>query len=160
MPSVFHAQLAGLRERHDVSLVTVAGPDQWELDAVARLRAAGVDAHAIRRVLPVRHVARRERVPVDGAARDDVGAAALEALRQEDAPFLAGQRGAEQQLPGALVAVDHARLEVVPGRPVEVDGDRPVAERLADRARDCVEQRGQILTRPQKAGDLDEAPQR
>jgi hypothetical protein len=89
-----------------------------------------------------------------------VGAASLEALGQENGPILAWQRGAEQHLAGALVAVDRGHLEVVPGRPVEVDRDGAVAERLADRARDGVEQRGKILTRPQKAGDLDEAPQR
>ena len=37
-----------------------------------------------------RHVARPERVPVDCAARHDVGAATLEALGEEDRPVVAG----------------------------------------------------------------------
>jgi hypothetical protein len=41
-----------------------------------------------------------------------------------------------------------------------VGRDRPVAEGFADGARDGLEQRRKVLTRPQKTGYLDEAPQR
>ena len=51
IPPLLHAELTGLRERHDVTLVTVAGPDPDELDAVDRLRRDGVDVHATVRTL-------------------------------------------------------------------------------------------------------------
>jgi glycosyltransferase involved in cell wall biosynthesis len=51
IPVLLHAQLVGLRERHDVTLVTVAGPDPAEVEAVKRLRSEGVDVHATVRTL-------------------------------------------------------------------------------------------------------------
>ena len=101
----------------------------------------GVPGVGVARPAALRHIARPERVPVDGSARHDVGVA-------------------EQNLLRLLVPVHGRYLEVVPLRPVEVDGHGSVAERLADGAGDCVEQRGKILTRPQETGNLDEAPQR
>lgn len=52
IPVVLHAQLTGLSERNEVTLVTPAGPDSSELEAVERLRTAGVDVHAVPRHLP------------------------------------------------------------------------------------------------------------
>lgn len=51
IPPLLHAQLVGLRERHEVTLVTVAGPDPDEVDAVDRLRREGVEVHAAVRTL-------------------------------------------------------------------------------------------------------------
>ncbi len=112
-------------------------------------RVLGVPRVRARPRLSLRHVARSERVPVHGAGENDIRAATLEALREKDGPVVQRPRVAEQDVPGLLVAVHGRHLEVVPGLPVEVDGDGPIAERLADRAGDSVEQRGKILTRPQ-----------
>lgn len=57
IPVLLHAELEGLAERHDVTLVTVAGPERHELEAVRRLAAAGIDVHAA------------ERRPLQGRAR-------------------------------------------------------------------------------------------
>jgi glycosyltransferase involved in cell wall biosynthesis len=64
MPVLFDAALSGLAARHDVTLVTVAGPDPRELEAVRRLARAGIDVHAAeRRPLPTRATwARRRRL--------------------------------------------------------------------------------------------------
>jgi hypothetical protein len=51
IPTLLHAQLLGLRARHDVTLVTVAGPDLAEIEAVERLARAGIDVHAVVRTL-------------------------------------------------------------------------------------------------------------
>ena len=123
-------------------------------------RVLGIPGVGMARPSSLRDVARAERGPVDRAARHVVGAPALEALGEEHRPVVAGPCVAEQHGLGLLVAVHGRHLEVVPLGSVEVDRDGPVAERLADGARDGVEQRGKILTRPQKAGHLDEAPQR
>ena len=123
-------------------------------------RVLGIPRVGVARPPSLRHVARPERVPVDRAARHDVGATPLEALGEEHRPVVAGPRVAEQHRLRLLVPVHRRHLEVVPLGPVEVDGDGPVAERLADGSGDSVEQRRKILTRPQKAGHLDEAPQR
>jgi glycosyltransferase involved in cell wall biosynthesis len=48
---LLHAQLVGLQGRHEVTLVTVAGPEPAELRAVDRLHREGVDIHAARRTL-------------------------------------------------------------------------------------------------------------
>ena len=108
----------------------------------------------------LRQVARPERVPVDRPGRHDVGAEPLEAVGKEHRPVLAGTRIPEQHRPGLLVPVHGRHLEVVPLGPVDVDRDGAVAEGFADGPRDSVKQRGKILTRPQKTGHLDEAPQR
>src|SRR5207237_3090255 len=52
VPRVLHAQLVGLSERHRVTLAVVAGPEAPELEAVERLRADGVDLHAVCRHEP------------------------------------------------------------------------------------------------------------
>lgn len=52
IPLVLYAQLTGLMERHEVTLVTVAGPDPSEWEALDRLQAMGVDVQAIRRSEP------------------------------------------------------------------------------------------------------------
>jgi glycosyltransferase involved in cell wall biosynthesis len=53
IPRVLHAQLVGLGERgHHVTLAVVAGPEEPELEAVERLRAEGVDLHAVCRREP------------------------------------------------------------------------------------------------------------
>jgi glycosyltransferase involved in cell wall biosynthesis len=51
IPLLLNAQLAGLRERHELTLVTVAGPDPDEIEAVDRLRSQGVEVHAAVRAL-------------------------------------------------------------------------------------------------------------
>jgi polysaccharide biosynthesis protein PslH len=52
IPVLLYAQLIGLAERHDVTLVTVAGPEPHELEAVRRLPATGVEVHAVERHEP------------------------------------------------------------------------------------------------------------
>ena len=52
VPPLLHAQLTGLARRHAVTVVCVAGPDPAQLDAVARLRAAGFDVQAAERREP------------------------------------------------------------------------------------------------------------
>jgi len=53
VPRVLHAQLSGLTELgHDVTVAAVAGPEDAELEAVERLRADGVDIHAVCREEP------------------------------------------------------------------------------------------------------------
>jgi glycosyltransferase involved in cell wall biosynthesis len=49
---VLHAQLVGLAERNEVTVATVAGPEEFELEAVERLARSGVDVHAARRTDP------------------------------------------------------------------------------------------------------------
>lgn len=49
IPVVLHAQLRGLSARHEVTIVSVAGPDPRELAAVDRLAAEGFDVHVARR---------------------------------------------------------------------------------------------------------------
>ena len=52
IPLVLHAQLVALRARHQVTLVTVAGPDPAEWAAVDRLRADGLEVLAAQRAEP------------------------------------------------------------------------------------------------------------
>jgi glycosyltransferase involved in cell wall biosynthesis len=52
IPRVLDAQLEGLLVRHDVSVAAIAGPEQWELDALDALRKRGVDVHGVRRHEP------------------------------------------------------------------------------------------------------------
>jgi glycosyltransferase involved in cell wall biosynthesis len=52
IPVLLYAQLIGLSERHAVTLVTVAGPEPHEFEAVRRVAAAGVEVHAIERHEP------------------------------------------------------------------------------------------------------------
>jgi glycosyltransferase involved in cell wall biosynthesis len=49
IPAVVDAEVRGLLQRHDVTVVTVAGPERQELEAVRRLHAAGLDLHAVER---------------------------------------------------------------------------------------------------------------
>jgi glycosyltransferase involved in cell wall biosynthesis len=47
-----HAALSALRLRHEITLVTVAGPDRRELDAIEHLRASGLNVIAAARAQP------------------------------------------------------------------------------------------------------------
>src|SRR3954465_8169790 len=49
MPKLFHAQLTGLLESHDVTLVCSFGEDRGQAEAAGALTAAGVDAHFVDR---------------------------------------------------------------------------------------------------------------
>jgi glycosyltransferase involved in cell wall biosynthesis len=49
VPVVAWAQLRGLSARHEVTVVTIAGPDSEQLVALAKLRAAGFDVRAVER---------------------------------------------------------------------------------------------------------------
>ena len=49
---VMYGQLAALIARHEVTLVTLAGPDPIEKEAIAHLRASGIDSHAVWRPAP------------------------------------------------------------------------------------------------------------
>lgn len=50
MPRLFHAAWLGLRRDHQVSLVTVAGPDPAELAEADRLAREDADVHVVRRL--------------------------------------------------------------------------------------------------------------
>ncbi|MEK6276811.1 MAG: glycosyltransferase family 4 protein [Actinomycetota bacterium] len=52
IPVLLYAELVGLRERHDVSLVTAVGDEPGEEQAVARLAREGVDVHLADRRQP------------------------------------------------------------------------------------------------------------
>ena len=60
VPVVAWAQLRGLSDRHEVTVVTIAGPHPSQLDALAKLNAAGFDVRALER---------RDTSAVDRAAR-------------------------------------------------------------------------------------------
>jgi glycosyltransferase involved in cell wall biosynthesis len=47
IPLVLHAQVAGLRERHVLTVVTVAGHEPGELEAAQELKQSGVDVHVV-----------------------------------------------------------------------------------------------------------------
>ena len=53
IPLVLYAELMGLLPRHQVTLLTVAGHEPGEHDAIERLLSAGIDVRAIRRTEPV-----------------------------------------------------------------------------------------------------------
>lgn len=52
IPLVLHAQLAGLKGTHQITLVTVAGPDPAEWVALDQLRTEGIDVQAVKRAEP------------------------------------------------------------------------------------------------------------
>jgi len=90
----------------------------------------------------------------------EVDAAALEPVIQQRRPRVPAAAGAEQLLDRLLVVVAHrGHLEVIPGRPVEVDHDRLVAERVGDGAGDRVQHLGQRLVIAHHAGNVQEAAQ-
>ncbi|MEY2434883.1 MAG: polysaccharide biosynthesis protein PslH, partial [Acidimicrobiaceae bacterium] len=62
IPAMLHAELTGLAERNDVTLVTPAGPDPVELAAVDRLGTAGTQIHSVHRHMDPRRWARRARM--------------------------------------------------------------------------------------------------
>jgi len=49
-PVLLHAQLRALRARHEVTLVTVAGPHPQDIEAAEALRESGLDLHAVPRI--------------------------------------------------------------------------------------------------------------
>ncbi len=49
IPKLLHAQLTGLRERHEVTLVAPVGEDPGQAEAAERLRASDLDAHFVDR---------------------------------------------------------------------------------------------------------------
>jgi glycosyltransferase involved in cell wall biosynthesis len=49
IPKLLHAQLTGLRERHEVTLVAPVGEDPGQADAAERLRGSDLDAHFVDR---------------------------------------------------------------------------------------------------------------
>ena len=49
-PVLLHALLLALRARHDVTLVTVAGPHPQDAEAAQALRESGLDLHAVPRI--------------------------------------------------------------------------------------------------------------
>jgi glycosyltransferase involved in cell wall biosynthesis len=64
---VIHAQLLGLAARHEVTLLTLAGPDADHREALAQLRAAGIETHAVWRTQPAGLQLWRRRVWLAGA---------------------------------------------------------------------------------------------
>ena len=100
-----------------------------------------------------------EIVPVGLVVRDQIGAAAEEALGEERRPGVCRPDRADQRLAGSLAAVNRRDLEVALGRPVEVDRHRPEAERVRDRRRNRVGQARQVALLADESRDLEEAPE-
>lgn len=68
IPLLLHAELAGLRQEHEVTLVTAVGDEAGEVEAVERLLASGLDARVADRRQPRRVLARwRRRVRLASA---------------------------------------------------------------------------------------------
>ncbi len=67
IPKLLHAQLTGLKERHDVTLVAPVGEDPGQAEAAERLAASGLDAHFVDRRRS-RSASRRWRVRAELAA--------------------------------------------------------------------------------------------
>jgi glycosyltransferase involved in cell wall biosynthesis len=67
IPPLLHAQLDGLKQRHGVTIVTVAGPDPEELEAVEVLRDQGVEVHAVLRRLTRGTLGWRRRTRIAGS---------------------------------------------------------------------------------------------
>ena len=84
----------------------------------------------------------------------------MEALGEERLPLLDAAHVADERLPRLLAAVHCRRLEVVPFRPIDVDRDRAVPERLGDDARDRPQQRGHVPGRADEARDLEQPAER
>jgi glycosyltransferase involved in cell wall biosynthesis len=61
IPKLLHAQLTGLRERHEITLVSPVGEDPGQAEAAERIAASGLDAHFVDRRRS-RSAARRWRV--------------------------------------------------------------------------------------------------
>jgi glycosyltransferase involved in cell wall biosynthesis len=61
IPVLLYAELLGLRQRHEVTLVTALGDEPGEAEAVARLRDEGVDVHLADRRRPPPGLTRRRR---------------------------------------------------------------------------------------------------
>lgn len=61
IPVLLYAELLGLRQRHEVMLVTALGDEPGEAEAVARLRDEGVDVHLADRRRPPPGLTRRRR---------------------------------------------------------------------------------------------------
>jgi glycosyltransferase involved in cell wall biosynthesis len=69
IPLVLHAQLTGLRKRHEFTLVTVAGDDPGDATAVSDLRRSGLEVHVIdgRRPMGLGRWRRRWRLAISWA---------------------------------------------------------------------------------------------
>jgi glycosyltransferase involved in cell wall biosynthesis len=68
IPILLDAQLLGLRQRHEVTLVSAVGDEPGEAEAAERLRASGVDAHLADRRQPRSFAGRwRRRARLTGA---------------------------------------------------------------------------------------------
>lgn len=52
IPLVFHALLTGLRQRHDITLLTVVGDEPGEVEAAEIVRRSGLDIHVVDRRRP------------------------------------------------------------------------------------------------------------
>ena len=95
--------------------------------------------------------------PVDLVVRDQIGAAAQKALREERRPRIRGSRRAEQRLARPLAPVHGGDHEVALGGPVEVDRHRAKAERVGDRRGDRVDEPRQVALVADEPGDLEQA---
>ena len=120
-----------LAHRDDAQHVP-GGVEQRHEQLVVGVPVAGIVAGRPCRHVPASDVVR----PVERAVRDQVRPAVLEAVVEQRRPGLPGQRVSQQLLTRLHASMDGGHLEVVPGRPVQVDHDRAVAERHADRACD------------------------
>ena len=107
----------------------------------------------------VGHVARAQSGvrPVDAALRDEVRAAALEALLERQRPHRPLVGLAQQRLAHRLAAVDGADDEVVPRRAVEVEGHALEAQRLGDRAGDLGQHGVEAPVGAHETGDVEQS---
>ena len=117
-----------LVDRDDAEHLAGRGPQRHHQRVVGMPRARVVDDRDVGRVGPQAVTA-----PVVLAGGHEVGAVAEEARGDQHVPVRPPRGLAHQQLLRLLVAEHDDDLEVVPGRAVEVDDDRAVAERAGDR---------------------------
>ena len=143
-----------LVDRDDAEHLAGRGPQRHHQRVVGVPRARVVDDRDVGRVGPQAVTA-----PVVLAGGHEVGAVAEEARGDQHVPVRPPRGLAHQQLLRLLVAEHDDHLEVVPGRAVEVDHDRAVAERAGDGGGHRCEHGRQRVAAAHGRGDVEQAAQ-
>ena len=144
----------GLVDRDDAEHLAGRGPQRDHQRVVGVPRARLVDDRDVRCVGPQPVAA-----PVVLAGGHEVGAVAEEARGEQRVPVGPARGLAHQQLARLLVAEHDDDLEVVPGRAVEVDDDRAIAERAGDGGGHRGEHRRERVAGAHGRGDVEQTAQ-